>query len=124
MPFNILIVDDSSTMRKIVLRNLKQTGLDVGEVFQAGDGQEALTVLAENTVHLILSDWNMPNMDGLGLVVAVRSDPNNAHIRIIMITTEGGETKVNEAIAAGANGYVKKPFTADDLEKQLLPVMA
>jgi two-component system chemotaxis response regulator CheY len=124
MAFNILIVDDSSTMRKIVLRNLKQTGLDVGEVFQAGDGQAALAVLAANTVHLILSDWNMPNMDGLGLVEAVRSDPNNAQIRIIMITTEGGETKVDEAIAAGANGYVKKPFTADDLEKELLPVMA
>jgi len=124
MAFNILIVDDSSTMRKIVLRNLKQTGLDVGEVYQAGDGQEALAVLASNTVHLILSDWNMPNMDGLGLVQAVRSDPNKAHIRIIMITTEGGETKVDEAIAAGANGYVKKPFTADDLEKELLPVMA
>ena len=124
MAFNILIVDDSSTMRKIVLRNLKQTGFDLGEVYQAGDGQEALAVLADNTVHLILSDWNMPNMDGLGLVRAVRSDPNNAHIRIIMITTEGGETKVDEAIAAGANGYVKKPFTADDLEKQLLPVIA
>ena len=124
MAYNILIVDDSSTMRKIVLRNLKQTGLDVGEVYQAGDGQEALTVLAENTVHLILSDWNMPNMDGLGLVQAVRNDPSNAHIRIIMVTTEGGESKVEEAIASGANGYVKKPFTADDLEKQLMPTMA
>lgn len=124
MAFNILIVDDSSTMRKIVLRNLKQTGFDVGEVYQAGDGQEALAVLAANPVHLILSDWNMPNMDGLGLVQAVRSDPNNAHIRIVMITTEGGESKVAEAIANGANGYVKKPFTADDLEKELLPVMA
>jgi len=124
MAFNVLIVDDSSTMRKIVLRNLKQTGLDVGEVYQAGDGQEALAVLAANTVHLILSDWNMPNLDGLGLVQAVRSNPDNAHIRIIMITTEGGETKVDEAIAAGANGYVKKPFTADDLEKEVLPVMA
>jgi len=124
MAFNVLIVDDSSTMRKIVLRNLKQTGLDVGEVYQAGDGQEALAVLGDNTVHLILSDWNMPNMDGLGLVQAVRSNPDNAHIRIIMITTEGGETKVDEAIAAGANGYVKKPFTADDLEKELRPVIA
>ena len=108
MAYNILIVDDSSTMRKIVQRNLKQTGLDVGEVYQAGDGQEALAVLAENTVHLILSDWNMPNMDGLGLVQAVRNDPSNAHIRIIMITTEGGESKVAEAITSGANGYVKK----------------
>ena len=124
MAYNILIVDDSSTMRKIVQRNLKQTGLDVGEVYQAGDGQEALAVLAENTVHLILSDWNMPNMDGLGLVQAVRNDPSNAHIRIIMITTEGGESKVAEAITSGANGYVKKPFTADDLEKQLTPAMA
>ena len=124
MAINVLIVDDSSTMRKIVLRNLKQTGLDVGEIYQAGDGQEALSILAENAVGLILSDWNMPNMDGLGLVQAVRSNPDFAHIRIIMITTEGGEAKVSEAITSGANGYVKKPFTAEDLEKQLTPAMA
>jgi two-component system chemotaxis response regulator CheY len=124
MAINVLIVDDSSTMRKIVLRNLKQTGLAIGEVFQAGDGQEALAVLAENPVGLILCDWNMPNMDGLGLVQAVRGNPDFAHIRIIMITTEGGESKVSEALASGANGYVKKPFTADDLEKELAPVVA
>jgi two-component system chemotaxis response regulator CheY len=124
MAINVLIVDDSSTMRKIVLRNLKQTGLAVGEVYQAGDGQEALSILADNPVGLILSDWNMPNMDGLGLVQAVRSNPDFAHIRIIMITTEGGESKVSEALASGANGYVKKPFTAEDLEAQLAPIMA
>jgi two-component system chemotaxis response regulator CheY len=124
MAINVLIVDDSSTMRKIVLRNLKQTGLAVGEVYQAGDGQEALSILADNPVGLILSDWNMPNMDGLGLVQAVRSNPDFAHIRIIMITTEGGESKVSEALASGANGYVKKPFTAEDLEEQLAPIMA
>lgn len=124
MAINVLIVDDSSTMRKIVLRNLKQTGADIGEVFQAGDGREALSVLSENTVHLILSDWNMPNMDGLGLVRAVRSDPANAAIRIVMITTEGADGKVDEALSSGANGYVNKPFTADDLEKELVPVMA
>jgi two-component system chemotaxis response regulator CheY len=124
MAINILIVDDSSTMRKIVLRNLKQTGLAVGEVHQAGDGQEALAILADHPVGLILSDWNMPNMDGLGLVQAVRGNSAFAHIRIIMITTEGGDAKVSEALASGANGYVKKPFTAEDLEKQLAPVMA
>jgi len=124
MALNVLIVDDSSTMRKIVLRNLKQTGLDLGEVFQAGDGQEGLAVLNEQTVHLILSDWNMPNMDGLGLVQAVRANSAWDHIQIIMITTEGGEAKVQEAIAAGANGYVKKPFTADDLEAELTSTAA
>lgn len=124
MAINILIVDDSSTMRKIVLRNLKQTGLAVNEVYQAGDGQEALAILADHPVGLILSDWNMPNMDGLGLVQAVRGNPAFAHIRIIMITTEGGDAKVSEALVSGANGYVKKPFTAEDLEKQLAPVMA
>ncbi|MGD2063540.1 MAG: response regulator [Nitrospirota bacterium] len=124
MAFNVLIVDDSSTMRKIVHRNLKQTGLSFDEVFQAGDGQEALAVLAEHPVNLILSDWNMPNIDGLGLVQAVRGNPSFAHIHIIMITTEGGETKVSEALASGANGYVKKPFTAEDLEQQLASMMA
>jgi len=119
MSINVLIVDDSSTMRKIVQRNLKQTGLDLGEIFQAGDGQEGLAALNEQTVNLVLSDWNMPNMDGLGMVQAIRANEAWNHIQIIMITTEGGEAKVAEAVAAGANGYVKKPFTADDLEAQL-----
>ncbi|HBB40315.1 MAG: two-component system response regulator [Nitrospirae bacterium CG18_big_fil_WC_8_21_14_2_50_70_55] len=119
MAINVLIVDDSSTMRKIVQRNLKQTRLDIAEIFQAGDGQEGLAVLQAQQVHLILSDWNMPNLDGLGFVQAVRANTAWDHIQIVMITTEGGEAKVQEAIGAGANGYVKKPFTADDLEAQL-----
>jgi len=119
MAINVLIVDDSSTMRKIVQRNLKQTRLDIAEIFQAGDGQEGLAVLQAQQVHLILSDWNMPNLDGLGFVQAVRANTAWDPIQIVMITTEGGEAKVQEAIGAGANGYVKKPFTADDLEAQL-----
>ncbi len=124
MSLNVLIVDDSSTMRKIVQRNLKQTGLDLGEIFHAGDGQEGLAVLNEQTVNLVLSDWNMPNMDGLGMVQAIRANEAWNPIQIIMITTEGGEAKVEEAIAAGANGYVKKPFTADDLETELASAAA
>jgi len=124
MSINVLIVDDSSTMRKIVQRNLKQTGLDLGEIFQAGDGQEGLAILNQETVSLVLSDWNMPNMDGLGMVEAIRANEAWSHIQIIMITTEGGEAKVQEAVAAGANGYVKKPFTADDLEAQLTSTAA
>jgi len=124
MSLNVLIVDDSSTMRKIVQRNLKQTGLDLGEIFQAGDGQEGLAVLNEQTVNLVLSDWNMPNMDGLGMVQAIRANEAWNHIQIIMITTEGGEAKVEEAVASGANGYVKKPFTADDLEAELASAAA
>lgn len=124
MSLNVLIVDDSSTMRKIVLRNLKQTGLDLGEIFQASDGREGLAVLNEQTVNLVLSDWNMPNLDGLGMVQAIRANAAWDPIQIIMITTEGGEAKVQEAVAAGANGYVKKPFTADDLEAEFTSTTA
>lgn len=115
---NILIVDDSSTMRKIISRSLRQAGLPVDEVFEAGDGIEGLNVLASGkTVHLILSDINMPNMDGLEFVKMVRGNGNT--VPIVMITTEGGEEIIREAIESGASDSIKKPFTPDQLQEKL-----
>ncbi len=115
---NILIVDDSSTMRKIISRSLRQAGLPIDEVFEAGDGIEGLNVLASGkTVHLILSDINMPNMDGLEFVKSVRSNGNS--VPIVMITTEGGEEIIKEAIGNGASDSIKKPFTPDQLQEKL-----
>jgi two-component system chemotaxis response regulator CheY len=115
---NILIVDDSSTMRKIISRSLRQAGLPVDEVFEAGDGIEGLNVLASGkTVHLILSDINMPNMDGLEFVKMVRGNGNT--VPIVMITTEGGEEIIKEAIESGASDSIKKPFTPDQLQEKL-----
>lgn len=114
---NILIVDDSSTMRKIISRSLRQAGLAVDEIFEAGDGIEGLNVLGSKNVDLILSDINMPNMDGLEFIKQVRA--NGKKVPIVMITTEGGEDILKEAIASGASDSIKKPFTPDQLGQKL-----
>ncbi|MEO5363649.1 MAG: response regulator [Magnetococcus sp. DMHC-8] len=117
----VLIVDDSSVMRKIVARGLRQAGFQIDEILEAGHGQEGLDVLqASKPVDLILSDWNMPVMDGLTFIKSVRSGPLAMQaIPIVMVTTEGGESKVEAADAAGANGHIKKPFTPEMLQEVL-----
>jgi two-component system chemotaxis response regulator CheY len=120
MPVDVLIVDDSAAIRKILQRMLKQAGLDVGTVLQAGDGIEALEKLSGQSVGLILSDINMPNMDGMQLLATLKSSPEFRHVPVIMITTEGSEGKVMEALQLGASGYVRKPFTADQIKEKLL----
>ncbi len=114
---NVLIVDDSSTMRKIISRSLRQAGLAVDDIYEAGDGIEGLNVLGQNPVNLILSDINMPNMDGLEFIKQVRASGNK--IPIVMITTEGGEGIVREAMTNGASDSIKKPFTPEQLNERL-----
>lgn len=117
----VLVVDDSSVMRKIVSRGLRQAGFKVDDILEAGDGQQGMDLLAgDSNVQLILSDWNMPVMDGLSFVKAVRGGAAPIkNIPIVMVTTEGGESKVQAAIEAGANGHIKKPFTPDTLKVTL-----
>lgn len=114
---NVLIVDDSSTMRKIITRSLRQAGLAVDNVLEAGDGFEGLSVLEGNSVDLILSDINMPNMDGLEFIREVRS--RGIKTPVFMITTEGGEDTIGEAISRGASGAIRKPFTPEQLQERL-----
>jgi len=114
---NVLIVDDSSTMRKIISRSLRQAGLPVDEIFEAGDGIEGLNVLSGKSVNLILSDINMPNMDGLEFIKQARA--NGCKAPIVMITTEGGEDILKQAIENGASDSIKKPFTPDQLNEKL-----
>ncbi|HAT49901.1 MAG: response regulator [Nitrospirae bacterium] len=117
----VLIVDDSSVMRKIVSRGLRQAGFKIDDILEAGDGQQAMNILAKDAnFGLILSDWNMPVMDGLNLVKSVRASTGAAKtIPIVMVTTEGGESKVQAAVEAGANGHIKKPFTPETLKDTL-----
>ena len=117
----ILIVDDSSTMRKIVMRTLRQAGYDGADIVEAGDGQEGLTKLEEGAVDLIFSDVNMPNMNGLDFLKTLRG--NGDESPVVMVTTEGGEEAMNEAMSSGANGYVVKPFTPDKLKDVLSKVL-
>ena len=110
-PIDVLIVDDSSAIRKIVERMLRQTDLPIGSVYEAGDGLEALKVLNDKRVGLIFSDINMPNMNGLDLLKQVRGNDGWKTIPTVMITTEGSQNSVMEALDLGAAGYDRKPFT-------------
>lgn len=118
-----LIVDDSSVMRKIVERSLRQAGLELSKVFEAGNGAEALAVLAKDTVDLILCDINMPVMDGLEFVKQLATMESHKKIPVVMITTEGSENHVIQALSAGAKGYIRKPFTPEQVKEHVLPVV-
>jgi two-component system chemotaxis response regulator CheY len=119
MALDILIVDDSAAIRKILQRVLRQTDLAIGEVHEAGDGVEALAALQNRKVDLILSDINMPNMDGLTLLSRLREMDKLKGVPIVMITTEGGQGKVMEAVELGAAGYVRKPFTPEQIKEKI-----
>ncbi len=123
MSFRALIVDDSSVMRKIVERSLRQAGLDLTQVLEAGNGVEALGVLQTQPVDLILTDINMPVMDGLEFVKSAQAIETAKSTPIVMITTEGSESHVVQALQLGARGYIRKPFTADQVKEHVLPLM-
>jgi two-component system chemotaxis response regulator CheY len=115
-----MVVDDSRAMRMLMGRLLKDIGYEVAE---AGDGSQALDSLRErlaaNPVQLALVDWNMPEMSGIELVEAVRADPAFAGLRIVMVTTETELSQVMRALEAGADEYLMKPFTRDDVVGKL-----
>ena len=119
-----LIVDDSSVMRKIVERCLRQAGIDFKQVLEAANGVEALAVLRDNPVDLILCDINMPVMDGLEFVKRLSGVANAKGVPVIMITTEGSEAHVVQALSCGARGYIRKPFTPEQVKEQVIPVLA
>ncbi|MDA8090864.1 MAG: chemotaxis response regulator CheY [Nitrospiraceae bacterium] len=114
----ILVVDDFSTMRRIVKNILKQLGFERME--EAEDGQQAYNKLtSEGGFQFVVSDWNMPNMDGLDLLKKVRSNPELKDLPFLMVTAEAEKHKVIEAIKAGVSNYVVKPFTAEVLKEKL-----
>ena len=123
-PPNLLIVDDSTAIRKILVRVLNQTGLPLGKVLEASDGQEALRLMETNQFALILSDINMPNMDGLQLLRMLRGMPAWHDVPVVMITTEGGQDRVKEAVDLGATSYIRKPFSADVLRDKLAGLLS
>lgn len=110
---NVLLVDDSSTMRKIVGRSLRQAGIEFDNIFEAADGLQALEVLEKESVDIVLSDINMPNMDGISFLREKANRPNMKDIPVFMISTETGDDIIGEAKSLGAVGALKKPFTAD-----------
>jgi two-component system chemotaxis response regulator CheY len=123
MDSDILVVDDSAAIRKILTRVLRQTGMAIQTIHEAGDGQDALALMGQHRIDLVLSDINMPKMDGLQLLASIKASPQWQNIPVVMITTEGGETKVAEAVRLGAAGYVRKPFTADQIKEKLVGIL-
>jgi two-component system chemotaxis response regulator CheY len=119
----ILIVDDSSVMRKIVERALRQAGLDPMIVHEAGNGIEGLEALKTGKMDMILSDINMPSMDGLEFVRQIKEQNLAPGVPIVMITTESSEQHVKQAILSGARGYIRKPFTAEQVKERVLPLL-
>jgi two-component system chemotaxis response regulator CheY len=123
MAFNVLIVDDSSSMRAVIKKVIKVSGFNIGCYWEAGDGNEALKILRNEWVDLVLSDINMPNMSGLELIRKMKEDDTLSNIPVIMVTTEGSNDKVNTAKDLGASGYIKKPFLPEEIRMTLCEIM-
>ena len=120
----VLVIDDSAMMRKIILRQLSQAGISADSALEAADGAEALTLLREHTPTLILCDVNMPNLSGLELLARIRDENLSPGVPVVMITTENSEAQVRQALTLGARGYIRKPFTVDDLKITVEPLLA
>lgn len=118
----LLVVDDSSTMRRIIKNTLQRLGHK--DILEGGDGVEGWNALNSNPdVDMLITDWNMPEMNGLELVKKVRADARFTDLPIIMVTTEGGKAEVITALKAGVNNYIVKPFTPQVLKEKLGAVM-
>jgi two-component system, chemotaxis family, chemotaxis protein CheY len=120
----VLVVDDSSTMRKILVKGLRDAGFGSCQVTEAVDGASALGALRGSEFDLVLCDINMPGMDGLSFVRSARADPTiSSELPIVMITTEGGREKVEEALAIGATDYLRKPFSKAQLQDKIAALL-
>ncbi|MEY4773794.1 MAG: hypothetical protein RIT40_829 [Planctomycetota bacterium] len=118
----LLIVDDSSTMRKIIMRVLRQAEISVDNILEAGNGVEGMQQLLSNPdIALVLSDVNMPEMNGLDFVKEIRKSHTKEKLPVIMVTTESGQGLLANALEEGANGYVCKPFTPETIRSALEP---
>jgi two-component system, chemotaxis family, chemotaxis protein CheY len=119
MAFNILIVDDSPAMRRVVRRVVDLSGVQVGRYLEAGDGKQALAVLRSEWVDLILSDINMPEMDGEELLLEVRKDETLKSIPVLVVSTDQTEARIAQMLALGADGYISKPFAPAALSEEM-----
>jgi two-component system chemotaxis response regulator CheY len=113
----ILVVDDFSTMRRIIKNLLKDLGFT--SIQEADDGNTALPMLVQGDFDFVVTDWNMPGMQGIDLLRAIRADDNLKHLPVLMVTAEAKKEQIVSAAQAGVNGYVVKPFTAATLQEKL-----
>lgn len=123
MAKSLMIVDDSATMRKIIMRTVRMSGLEFDRTEEAGNGVEALEKLQSQPVDIILCDINMPEMTGTELVKKARELDSCKNTKIIMVSTESSQELINGVMADGANGYITKPFTPEKFHEKLQPFM-
>lgn len=124
MAFNILVVDDSETMRVVIKRTLGMTGIEINELLEAGNGKEALNILEEAWIDVVLSDINMPEMGGIELLKTMKDDEVLKNIPVIFISTEASHTRMDEAKKLGVAAYVKKPFQPETIKEIMLDVLS
>lgn len=122
IPLRILAVDDSPTMRRIIVNTLKRAGFE--DVLEAEDGKFALAKLKVERINFVITDWNMPEMDGLSLVTTMRQTPELKDIPVLMITTRSSKDDIVEALKAGVNNYIVKPFTPETLKQKMDQILA
>lgn len=123
MAVNVLIVDDSSSMRSVIRKTIKVSGFDVGKYLEAADGKEAMEVLTNEWVDILLTDINMPNMNGLELIGEMKKDEVFRSIPVVMVTTERNVWKVHKAMERGAKGYITKPFVPEEIKEILTTIL-
>lgn len=123
MAFNVLIVDDSSSMRMMLRKTLEVSGFDIGEIFEAGNGKEALEMLESTWADLILTDVHMPEMDGFSFLKMLKEKDVVSTTPVVVVTTEGREERVEELIQLGASGWVKKPFKPEEIKEILIEAL-
>ena len=123
MSFNVLIVDDSGSMRAVIKKIIGLSGFRMDQCFEAGNGREALEVVGGNWVDVVISDINMPEMDGLEMLRKMKADRLLKDIPVIIITTVGDENRMQTVYGLGAKGFIKKPFLPEDVKKELHKVM-
>lgn len=123
MSFNVLIVDDSNAMRAVVKKIITISGFKIDQCYEASNGREALEILQETWVDIILSDLHMPEMSGLELLANLKKDDLLKEIPVVVITTEGSEERKKRVAALGAKGFIKKPFVPEEIRKILYDVL-
>jgi two-component system, chemotaxis family, chemotaxis protein CheY len=123
MAFTVLIVDDSSSMRAVIKKTIKVSGFNVGQFLTAEDGQDAMKVLSAKWVDLVLTDINMPNMNGIELIKKMKEDEILKAIPVVIVTTEGSEKVKKQSMDLGASALIKKPFRPEDIRNALNRIM-
>lgn len=123
MPFSFLIVDDSLPMRAVIKKNIRAAGYATAEFLEAENGIKALEILKTSWVDIVLTDFNMPEMNGLEMITQIKNNKMFEQIPVVIISTEGSEEKINEFMEIGASGYIKKPFAPEQLRDLLIQLI-